>query len=200
MSEDTNLQKLFGGGEGAMASSRAVVPVAAPPPPVVVPTLDIFEGLGYNRATGEAFAIWYELDSDSMPTSKIRKAVGTGWLFEDVRQQLPTFSGAEVIGTASVAIAPWNFPTTFSIAKLINILKAHGAVVDGFEYDDTNAQFPYTARAARILLDFGGKRAKLAAGQLIRSLCANTAEDGRQEITYPVTTELAELQRQLTTE
>jgi hypothetical protein len=49
-------------------------------------------------------------------------------------------------------------------------------------------------------LDFGGRRAKLAAGQLIRSLCANTGEDGRQEITYVVNTELAELQRQLATE
>lgn len=194
MSEDTNLQRLFGGGE-----SRAVVPTPAPPPPAAVPTLDIFEGLGYNRATGEAFAIWYELDADSMPTDKIRKAVGTGWFFDSPLQQQPIFSGINVVGTYGAIDAPWNFPTMFSIAKLINILKAHGAKVDGFEYDDANAAFPYSLRVPRILLDFGGRRAKLAAGQLIRSLCASTGEDGRQEITYVVTTELAELQRQLTT-
>jgi len=211
MSEDTNLQKLFGGGSPKTAPH---LPTSAPPPPVFavppssidslkassVPTLDVFEGLGYNRATGEAFAIWYELNDDSMPTEKIRKVVGTGWFFDSPTQQLPVFSGVNVIDTYGAAKAPWDFPTPFSLAKLINILKAHGAKVDGFEYDDANAAFPYSLRVPRILLDFGGKRAKLAAGQLIRSLCANTAEDGRQEITYVVNTELAELQRQLATE
>jgi hypothetical protein len=149
--------------------------------------LEIHEGLGFNRSTGEAIAVFYEQDSDGNDTHVIRKTVNTGWFFEDVRQP---------IGTNKQVVAPWNFPTPFSVAKLIDRLQDRGVLVDGFEYDDVNAQFPYTHRAARILITIHDKQMKMAAGQVIRYICARTDEFGRQEIDAVLDAEIEELLRQ----